>query len=65
MEVRQMEQFIGKRCKILIDFCGNILVYTARIESVTPSHVSFCDRYDKRYAFNNKHIIEIEQLGGD
>jgi hypothetical protein len=65
MEVIRLEQFVGKRCKIFIDFFGTTLVYTAHIQSVTQSHVTFCDKFNKNFAFNNLNVIEIEEIGGD
>jgi len=65
MEVGQMEQFVGKLCKIFVDYSGNRMIYTARIESLSAHHVTFLDQYGERYAYKHELISEMIQIGGD
>jgi hypothetical protein len=65
MEVKDMEQFVGKLCKIFVDYSGNRMIYTATIESLTPHHITFCDRHGERYAYKHELISEMRQIGGD
>lgn len=60
-----MQQFIGQLCKVFVDYSDTTLIYTALIESVTPTHLMFTDKYGDRYAYKHENIIEIKQLKGD
>jgi hypothetical protein len=64
MEVSNMEQFVGKLCKIFVDYSGNQMIYTAIVEQLTPHHITFRDRHGDRYAYRHELVSEMIQIGG-
>lgn len=60
-----MKEYIGKRCKISIGSENGPLIFTARIEKVDEIHITFLDKFNKRYTFKRCNIEEISELGGD
>lgn len=56
-----MEQYINKKCKVLVNINGKLLNYKAIITSVSSTHIDFTDKFNKAYSFNRNNIIEISE----
>ena len=55
-----MECFTGKLCRIRIK--GNPeLSFMGRVSAVTPSHISFTDRYGVDFCFHRDMVLEIHE----
>lgn len=61
-KVSELEQYIGKTCKIHIKVSDKNLFYTAVIHSTTPDHIHFIDRFNKNFTFRISDVTEIEEL---
>ena len=57
-----MKQYIGEKCKIHIKRGEKDLFYTAKILDVNETHMTFIDKYDKKYSFRITEIIELRSL---
>lgn len=57
-----MENYLGKRVKLIMKVNGEELFYTALITKVTDKHITFEDRYGDSYTYKIKYIEEIAPL---
>jgi hypothetical protein len=60
----EMKHLVGKSCLLEVDYKGRILYFHAsRVISVTTTHISFLDKFNKEYSFRLKDIVEVDQVG--
>lgn len=58
-------QFIGRQCKVFIEWDDNLLVYSGTLINISAHFTFFIDRYRKPYIYNNNKVMEIQILEGD
>jgi hypothetical protein len=59
----EMKHLVGKSCLLEIDHHGSILYFKAvLVKSVTTTHISFIDKFNKEYSFRLKDIVEVNQV---
>ena len=58
-----MEQYIGKRVFLRLDVGGNSLVFNARITEVSSTHITFIDKFNKKYTYRISDIVEMKEEG--
>jgi len=60
----QMKQLEGKSCLLEIQYHGQKLYYKAtRVLDVSPTHITFLDKFGKQYSFRLIDIVEINEVG--
>ena len=58
-----MKHLIGKSCTIEISYHGKPLYFKAGVvKSVTPTHISFLDKFGKDFVFRLSDVVEINQV---
>lgn len=56
-----MKDLIGKRIKIVVNSTGEDLTFTAIVNQVSDSHITFTDKFNKRYKFLITLVKEVEE----
>ena len=57
------KNLVGRSCKIFINSNGHVLFFSVRrILSITDTHVSFLDKFDKVYCFRKMDITEVNEV---
>lgn len=54
-----MKQYIGETVKLHIDRAGTDLFYTAEVLDVDDTHISFLDRYRRKYCYRRSDVVSI------
>lgn len=54
-----MQEYIGERVKLHIDRDGHDLFYSAKILNITDTHISFLDKFNKKYCYRLTDVVEI------
>ena len=55
-----MNEYIGKKCNILVILNGRYLFYNVRkVLSVTEEHISFIDKFNNNYTYKKENVAEI------
>jgi len=58
-----MKEYIGKTCKLNITTpTGVELFFTAKITEVNDTHLSFIDKYNKKYCFRITEVFQISEV---
>ena len=56
-----MEEYLNKKVKILIAFHNDELFYYATITNVSDTHISFIDKFGKKYTYLKTMVIQIAE----
>lgn len=56
-----MGEFINQRVKLHIRKNGANLYFTATITHVSPTHISFLDRYNEPYTFKKAYVEQVQR----
>lgn len=58
-----MKELIGKSCKLQIKIREENLFYSVKeILEITPTHISFIDKYDNYCLHRKDNIVQISQV---
>lgn len=57
-----MEEFIGHKCRVLINIGKKLLCYEATINTISANHITFTDRYGRDFMFALPYVAELHRL---
>jgi hypothetical protein len=59
----EMKHLIGKSCLLEVDYHNKILhFHVSKVISVTSTHISFIDKFNKEYSFRLNDVVEVDKV---
>ena len=60
-----MKEMIGKTASLVISRGGKDLFFTGVISSVSNTHITFKDKFNKVLSFNIENVVEVHEVNSN